>query len=462
MKYRLDDLEVASDNPYTNDALDRKPVVDFIADLIGRTGGPFVLALDAPWGTGKTTVVKMLMAELQARSVQAIYFNAWRVDHAVDPLVALVSSIAKVELAGGATKAKAVEHLSKIRAITSKVARRTLFATVKAATLGVLDGEEVLGPVVADATSGTVDDLVSAFQREEDLLDSFRRELAETVKMLPSAGKSPTLIWFIDELDRCRPSFAIAMLERIKHLFDVPNVVFVLSIDKRQLEVSTSAVYGAGIDAREYLRRFIDLEYHLPHAPQERLTESMIRRLGLAETFQRRNVANELKDFVEFFTGLAELFELSFRAQERCITRLRVILDLTGDKFFLEPILVSVLVVLRSSAPDVFRDYVGGSLSPVDLFAFLKERPGPKRILEGNIGAILEAQLIASDPVTSRFRERHSAIADEMQRRMEQGDKSSRASALHQAMGYLLHGRMDMSSASAVGARVDLASHLRT
>lgn len=67
-------------------------------------------------------------------------------------------------------------------------------------------------------------------------------------------------MFFIDELDRCRPTFAIELLERIKHLFDIQNIVFVLSIDKEQLEASTAAAYGSAINAPEYLRRFIDLE----------------------------------------------------------------------------------------------------------------------------------------------------------------------------------------------------------
>lgn len=462
MTYRLTDLDVSADSPYRDDALDRKPVVDFLADLLGRTGGPFVLALDAPWGSGKTTVVKMLIAELQRRSTQCIYFNAWRVDHAADPLVALVSSIDKADLAGGATKHVARSHLEKLKNIATKVARRGVVAAFKAGTFGFLDVDATFEQVAADAVSGAAEDIVSEFQKEEALLESFREELGEAVRLLPTAGKSPTLVWFIDELDRCRPNFAIALLERVKHLFDVSNVVFVLSIDKSQLEISTSAIYGNGMNASEYLRRFIDLEFKLPCEPQAQFTELMIRRIGLEDAFDRRKVENGLKDFVEFFTGLARLFNLSLRAQERCITRLRVLLDHTPDRCYLEPILVSMLLVLRSSHPKVFQGYVSGELSPLDVFGFLREQPGDQRILEGHLGAILEAQLIAADPDSKRFGERRAILEAEMTQRISQGDRHSRAEQVHRAIGYLLRGRLESSSAGAVGAKIDFVSTLHT
>lgn len=73
------------------------------------------------------------------------------------------------------------------------------------------------------------------------------------------------MIFIIDELDRCNPYYAVKVLERIKHLFNIPNIVFVLSIDKEQLSNSIRGYYGSDlIKADEYLKRFIDIEYTLP------------------------------------------------------------------------------------------------------------------------------------------------------------------------------------------------------
>lgn len=59
MKYRVQEIELPDDNIYQNDALNRKPVVEFIEKFLTGLDGPFVLALDSPWGTGKTTTVRM-------------------------------------------------------------------------------------------------------------------------------------------------------------------------------------------------------------------------------------------------------------------------------------------------------------------------------------------------------------------------------------------------------------------
>ncbi|HOS87757.1 MAG TPA: P-loop NTPase fold protein, partial [Burkholderiaceae bacterium] len=98
MKYRLPELDVPDDNPFQHDALDRKPVVEFLSGLIRRLSGPFVLALDSPWGTGKTTLIRMLQADLKRQDFQCLYFNAWKVDYVTDPLVALVGALDDLHL----------------------------------------------------------------------------------------------------------------------------------------------------------------------------------------------------------------------------------------------------------------------------------------------------------------------------------------------------------------------------
>ena len=118
MTYRLLEIEVPDNAPFQNDALERRPVVEFLAGLIGRTGGPFVLALDSPWGTGKTTLVRMLGAELKRQDYSCIHFNAWQVDYVTDPLVALVSSIDCLEIGVPSVAASFKDHLKSVKRVT--------------------------------------------------------------------------------------------------------------------------------------------------------------------------------------------------------------------------------------------------------------------------------------------------------------------------------------------------------
>ena len=72
------------------------------------------------------------------------------------------------------------------------------------------------------------------------------------------------LVIFIDELDRCRPNYALEMLERIKHYFDDDRIIFVISLNKEQLTHTITNYYGSGFDATRYLNKFFDLEMYLP------------------------------------------------------------------------------------------------------------------------------------------------------------------------------------------------------
>lgn len=464
MSYRIEDIDVPVDSPFANDVLDRKPVVEFLSGLIGRLEGPFVLAIDSPWGTGKTTLVRMLVAELQRTNFQCVHFNAWKVDYVTDPLVALVSSVDRVSLGDGSAAAAFNENIGKAKRIAGIIAKRALIAGAKAATLGALDADKEMEAAAAELSGNAAGDLFDAFESERKLLEKFRDDLAAAISQLSVAGKHANLVFFIDELDRCRPTFAIELLERIKHLFDVPNLIFVLSIDKQQLEAIACAVYGQGIDAPEYLRRFIDLEMGIPNANAQRFTEQLITRFGLTPIFAQRNgreTSYDKSHFVEFFSGISDALELSLRARERCITRLRVVLDQTPSNHYLDPILVALLVVLRAKEPDMFRKVVDGRAAPSETIAFLVERAPSDKLLTERHLTLLEAYLSVADP----NRDRSSARRDELQRLMaDEGvdattrNRAGRLIDMMQSIG----GGMRMGvNMAAIAAKVDLAALVR-
>jgi hypothetical protein len=202
MAYRVPSIEIPTDNPYKNDILKREKVVDFLGGLIERAGGPFVLALDSPYGTGKSTLVEMLRVVLGNRDFQCIYFNAWQFDYITDPLVAMVSALDKVTRGSEEKYAGMKAHMSTLRKVTTSVAKRSVVAAAKAATMGLLDLDEAIEGVAADLAGESMLDLVEAFQRESEQLSKFKDELQAVVNELPATGKKETLVFFVDELDR--------------------------------------------------------------------------------------------------------------------------------------------------------------------------------------------------------------------------------------------------------------------
>ncbi|MDR7308103.1 P-loop NTPase fold protein [Rhodoferax saidenbachensis] len=464
MKYRLLELDVPSDNPFQHDALERKPLVEFLASLIGRLEGPFVLALDSPWGTGKTTIIRMLQAKLVMDQFQCVYFNAWKVDYVTDPLVALVSALDDIHLTDDGAESVFRGHLKTAKKITSAVAKRAVVAGVKAATLGILDIEEDLEKMAADAVGEVAGNLVDVFQKEKQALEKFRVEVEKAIKQLKAAGKKETLVFFIDELDRCRPTFAIEMLERIKHLFDVLNIVFVLSVDKSQLEASTAAVYGEKINAPEYLRRFIDIEYALPLARGKKFTEALFARFNLDEIFAKRTheqLRYDRQHFIEFFSLLADATHLSLRARERCLTRLVVAMEQTPENTFLFPPLVALLVVLRMAKPDLFGALRSGIASAADVMVYLNKLPSGPEIVADRSGVILEIGLLLAD----ENQERKQRVLTDLKKTAEDEKTkqvSGRATELLSMTRYFQNFHSDGPRLGYLLDKIDLTSGLKS
>lgn len=464
MKFRLEEVEVPAGDPFKFDALKRQPAVEFVRDLIKKLEGPFVLALDSPWGTGKTTVVRMLRAALEVDGYRSVYFNAWKVDYVSDPLVPLVSAIDELTVTGAESESTFREHMTTIKNVVTAVAKRGVVAAVKAATLNALDLDEAMEEVAASATGDLMDDLVGAFQKEKASLERFRDALEKAVDEIADSDPARPLVFFIDELDRCRPSFAIELLERVKHLFDVKNIVFVLSIDKSQLEAITAAVYGERIDAPEYLRRFIDLEFALPVPHTKQYTRVLLERFGFKDFFDARRKYSELQyevdNFVEAFTLLSGLFDLSLRARERCLTRLTVVLTQTRENEYLDPIVVAFLLVLRAKRSDLYVELISGELAPQDLVSMIRKLPGGREFSQSRISTIIECYLIVGDPVRDRPEETFKVL-QKLAETEPDTERGAEARQLLDMRKYVPAGsfRRDFSLKS-LANKIDLASRL--
>ena len=461
VKFRLAEIDIPEDQPFKNDALERKDAVEFIGGLIKQLEGPFVLALDSPWGTGKTTVVKMLRALLKNNGYTAVYFNAWKEDYVSDPLIPMVAAIDEIKVLDAGISDVFQERMSTVKRVASTVAKRSLVAGVKLITMGGLDLEEAQEEVLASVVGDTTDDLIESFKKEKQSLDKFRQALEEAIGVIAKDDAIRPLIFFIDELDRCRPSFAIELLERVKHLFDVKNIVFVLSIDKKQLEAITAAVYGERINAPEYLRRFIDLDFVLPLPHTKAYTREMIMRFDFKDFFEARkkhtSLAYDYDNFVEAFTLLAATFDMSLRDRERCLTRLGVALTQTSEDHYLDPIVLSLLIVLRLKKYDLYRDLMAGVTAPRELMDTLRTLPNSHAFFKSSIANVLEAYLIVGDVIADRSNERLDNLSEQSKLENNEGQRARTLLGIARGIG----GTWGRSfSIKDVANKVDLAGRI--
>jgi hypothetical protein len=145
----------------------------------------------------------------------------------------------------------------------------------------------------------------------------FKKRISETLVTIWEENETVVapMFVFIDELDRCRPSFAIRMLEEAKHLFDIDGIVFVIATDSEQLAHSIRAVYGEGFEARRYLRRFFDRVFVFPETDRTEFAKGLFEQSGISEdTFYQ---ISEVPAHVRFAQWM-RAFDVTNRDAEQC------------------------------------------------------------------------------------------------------------------------------------------------
>lgn len=259
MSFICKDIEIpiTQEDPFKEDKLDRgklAPILTSIADAYANSGA--VLALDGEWGAGKTTFVKMWRQYLINNGYKTLYFNAWATDFIEDPLIALMGELKEV-----------IGTNPNFETLTKNICRVVLKAGGEILKAGVkkltgLDTDIVKASI--DETTDIFQEKINSYKEHKDELEEFRKNLGGYVTTEAQDNAHP-IVFFIDELDRCNPHYAVKLLERVKHLFEVPNIIFVLAVNIKQLQYAIQGYYGSSnIDGQEYLKRFIDLNYTLP------------------------------------------------------------------------------------------------------------------------------------------------------------------------------------------------------
>lgn len=347
---KLEELPIDEKNPWKNDALDRSKIAQSLTNLITGEQGPFVLSLSGAWGTGKTFLLKRWQKQLELAGFQAIYYNAWEDDYCDDPLLAIIGQLWET-LKGGKLK----ELGEKIKDAAKPLLVRTISNAVRLGTVGLLD----LDPKELKSVGEHVfEDYMKVRQHREEL----RERLSELAsKIVKDTGKP--LVFIIDELDRCRPTFAIELLERTKHIFDVQNIIFVFGMDRKQLSASIKSVYGS-IDVDGYLRRFFDMDFQLPDANAQKFCEHLMERHKLRAYFEGRSETSkapvhdqEYGQFREFFHKLCAHFELSLRDIEHSVRSFVIVGKNIEDRHKMFPDLLAILILLRIKDHDLYIRY---------------------------------------------------------------------------------------------------------
>lgn len=343
----------AFDEIWKTDLLNRRADAEFLSRFLlnriderGEQGVPrsYVLNIEADWGQGKSFFLDRFSKHLQSSGHLVAFVNAWRDDHADDPLLAVMSAIDDVIsplIERDRKRDKSWKAIKKnVGAITMAAGKGAVQSLANRYLADAVDeikeivseqgGAETADAVASSLSAGvsrfldeTTENLLAGFKEGQTSIHSFRRKLDEFLKVGVGEDAILPLFVFVDELDRCRPVYAIAMLERVKHLFDIDNVVFVFATNTMQLRHAVSPVYGTAFDAQKYLFRFFDRTYLFEDPQPEEFVSALIAR---AKIDVRKLILPPNQEILTFLVDLFTHFGLSLRDIEQCFDILRSIL----------------------------------------------------------------------------------------------------------------------------------------
>ncbi len=318
-----------------HDEFQRKPIAEKLLKLLTSDINVSPMVIDGHWGTGKTEFCYKLINLLKEThpDVHVAYVDAFKADHANEPLMTLVAAIANLIDDEETEKSFREKAIPALRYGLKTLGKAGIAWLLKKNADEIPDEfEDILQEAAEDSINAAIEQSIKDHQDIEAVLTTLQEALERIAEEKP-------LILFVDELDRCKPDFAIAMLESIKHVFDVPNVQFVLVSNLKQLKDSINHCYGVGINAQRYLDKFVSYTLVLPdELTQNRhnyvlasieYTKLLIEKSGtLAESYLAK------EGTFKFIETLIKENQLSLREVETFIRHLEVAQILGGATYF--------------------------------------------------------------------------------------------------------------------------------
>jgi hypothetical protein len=363
-------LSLNSDNIWDDDAFKndaskkRSQLATVLTNLIQDEPHPLVVGLNGGWGTGKTFILQRWRLQLEKEGYSALYFNAWTDDYCGDPLIAILGQLWD-HLKGSDFK----ESARSLKESAGALFKQTIFNAISTTTAGIVD-------VSGESFKSVAEKCIDAYSAQNTSRSVVRSRLSRLANEIHGKTSHP-LVFIIDELDRCRPTFAIELLERVKHIFDVDNLVFVFGIDRAQLCKSIQAVYG-DIDADEYLARFIDITFSLPTPDYQVFCQATCERMGLKDFWFDKDKAartethkRDSMSFIRTFGYLAHQWGLSLRGVEHCLRVFFVAMKSVQPNHTVLPEVLGLLILLRYKKPALYHQFIEGKTDVIPLIDLL-------------------------------------------------------------------------------------------
>lgn len=369
-------------NIWAKDKLDRRGYADFLYKIIesAKTSeaedNALIFAIDGEWGTGKSFFIDCWIEDLRAKGHLVSRFDAWKNDIVDEPLVGFLSHIYAdlgewdkqnvvevvgeeiknsqkniLPLAKELVKGAAIKGLGYL--VTDDVARdisKTFLEGYEKVTADKEKNEQSMSEMLIHRQ-------LQAHNKNLQLIEEFKNKLSGVAQGLVSeTGQKPPVFIFIDELDRCRPDYAVRLLEVVKHIFNSKGICFISSVNINQLQQSIKTIYGGEFEADRYLDRFFSHRLKIPDSSTSDYVNSLKIFQIIKDNKARLNsrsgpVINDFDNgFISYFVKICDYCKFDLRTIKSIFNRLDVCrgIFISEEKnFFHDEILFFILCSLE-------------------------------------------------------------------------------------------------------------------
>lgn len=243
----------------------REPFAKRLIELVQNNSEIFPLAINGSWGTGKTEfcqkTVHLINQEYNDYLI-AEYFDAFSEDSYDQPLTSILARLYKTFN---------VEHDKRE---LKRHALNLILATTGAVAENIQPTFGIAVKYIAKIANKLNSDIHEKSFEHKSNTEIYLNELKN---FLSRATENKKLVLFIDELDRCRPDYALHLLEVVKHVFDIPNLKIIFIINSKQLIEIVKHNYGNNEEvAKKYLDKFFQFQINLPDSAQDKNKERIL------------------------------------------------------------------------------------------------------------------------------------------------------------------------------------------
>ena len=313
--------------------------------------GAYTVSLNAKFGNGKTTFLKMFESFIkEQKNYNVLFINAWESDFYKEPIVTILSEFTY------------------------------LMETIKIDAKKI---KEILGSIVNQSilskTGFNLKNMKNSIKIGEKLFNDFkdRKEMVTKIKeAVEEHTKDKKLFIIVDELDRARPDYAVHFLEDMKHFFDIENIIFLIAVNREQIEMTCKCLYGENLDFEGYYRKFFKMEIDLPdpYKGAQRLVDNLIKKTNVK--FDKELDHRDHRINTSYLS--CKIFNLSLREVE---TFIRIFEMIAGDSNHQDPPLIwsymdcySFFICLYLKDRKTFKKILNGNFTVDDFFQFVDEK----------------------------------------------------------------------------------------